>query len=80
MSSHDRLRHHEPPAGPSWIHGRWIGHPHESGNLATPIVSADYCFDHRNQEPEALANSTAEAGSSRAKEVIIIIIIIALAR
>lgn len=51
-----RLGEHEPPAGHSWIHGRCIGHPHESGNFTAPIVSTDYCFDHRNQEPETLVN------------------------
>lgn len=48
---------HEPPAGLSWIHGRWIGHPHESGNLAAPIISTDYCFDHRNQGPATLVEA-----------------------
>ncbi len=62
-----RLRGHEPPAGHSWIHGRWIGHPHESGNFTAPIVSTDYCFDHRNQEPETLVNLLRSPGAHELK-------------
>lgn len=60
------------PAGLSWIHGRWIGHPQESGNFTAPIVSADYCLDHRNQEPETLVERTMESRSSWAEEFIIV--------
>lgn len=69
---HYRLREHETPAGHSWIHGRWIGHPHESGNFTALIVSTDYCFDHRNQEPETLVNLQRGPGSSRTEEVIML--------
>ena len=62
-----RLREHEPPAGHSWIHGRCIGHPHESGNFTAPIVSTDYCFDHRNQEPETLVNPLRSPGARELK-------------
>ena len=54
----------KPPAGHSWIHGRWIGHPHESGNLTAPIVSTDYCFDHRNQEHRDSRKPSTESRSS----------------
>lgn len=69
-----RLRGHEPLVGLSWIHGRCIGHPHESGNFTAPIVSTDYCFDRRNQEPETLVKPTTESRSSWAEEIIIIIL------
>lgn len=45
----------------------------KSGNFTAPIVSTDYCFDHRNQDPETLVKPTTECGSLQAEEVIIII-------